>query len=113
MDENERKFEERAQEAEERFERSAREASELAGEAAERLGRRADQAAEQLGNLLGDAVDWLTAPPFLPQETRQHLYAAKRETLLAIRSMLDSSLEQVEKKQRQEEAPRVRKIDLE
>ncbi len=34
---------------------------------------------------------------FLPKETRNHLRAAHREHLLALRSILDQAIEQVEK----------------
>ena len=36
---------------------------------------------------------------FLPEKTRQHLQAARRERLLALRSLLDTAIERLEKDQ--------------
>jgi hypothetical protein len=35
----------------------------------------------------------------LPKETRQHLRAARRERLLALRDMVDSAIERIEEKE--------------
>lgn len=37
---------------------------------------------------------------FLPKETRDHLRAARREQLLALRSLLDTGIERLEKEEK-------------
>lgn len=37
---------------------------------------------------------------FLPKETRDHLRAARREQLLALRSLLDQAIERLEKEEK-------------
>ena len=37
---------------------------------------------------------------FLPAETRKHLYAAQREQLLALRSIVDAAIERVQEEEK-------------
>ena len=50
---------------------------------------------------------------FLPEDTVQHLYAAQREQLLAMRSMIDHAIERVETAQREPPTPRRTEIRVE
>jgi hypothetical protein len=62
---------------------------------------------------LSDKVDWLASPPFLPQDTRQHLYNSRRELLLAGRSLIDRSLERMEERERRRQTRQTTKIEVE
>lgn len=56
------------------------------------------------------AVDAVMVPPFLPAQTRRHLIAARREMLMAGRSLLDvyiQHLEEAERQQREEKATKI------
>ncbi len=48
----------------------------------------------------------------LPDETVQHLQAAQREQLLAIRSLVDAAIERLEKVERDESRRRQEPIDI-
>jgi hypothetical protein len=48
----------------------------------------------------------------LPQQTQQHLWRARKELLLAIRSLIDTRIEMMEKKEARKAEPR-RKIKVE
>jgi hypothetical protein len=48
----------------------------------------------------------------LPQQTQQHLWKARKEFLLAVRSLIDSRIEMMEKKEAAKAEPR-RKIKVE
>ena len=61
---------------------------------------------------IDEKVDWLMAPPFLPEETREHLYNARRETMLAARSLIDKSLERLEKSKRRHQGQQATKIPV-
>ena len=50
--------------------------------------------------------------PRLPQETRRHVYEAKKETLLALRSLIDRAVARVEEKEKAGGQGRT-KIDIE
>ena len=39
-------------------------------------------------------------PPWLPQETRSHVYEARKEMMLALRSLIDRAIEMVEEKEK-------------
>ncbi|OIO90440.1 MAG: hypothetical protein AUK03_12960 [Anaerolineae bacterium CG2_30_64_16] len=61
-----------------------------------RVGLEVEERPEGLFDLL-----WLTLPVprlslFFPKEMRQHLRAARREHLLAVRSLLDKAIERLE-----------------
>ena len=49
---------------------------------------------------------------WLPQETRSHIYEARKETLLALRSLIDRAIELVEEKEKAGGQGRT-KIDIE
>ena len=53
---------------------------------------------------LDEKVDWVLAPPFLPKETREHLFNARRETMMAVRSLIDRSLSRLEEAQRRRDS---------
>jgi hypothetical protein len=78
-----------------------------------RMGEQMEQAGEGAASWVADFADWLMAPPFLPKETRRHLYAARREALLAMRSMLDRAVERTEDRERRAEGHTATKIDVE
>ncbi len=80
---------------------------------AERLGQRAERTTEDMFEWVADKVDWFLAPPFLPRETRQHLYAARREMMLAARSLLDRSIKRAEEAERRQEGGKATKIPVE
>ncbi len=49
---------------------------------------------------------------WLPQPTQQHLWKARKEILLAIRSLIDSRIELIEKKEARKAEPRKKiKVD--
>jgi hypothetical protein len=48
----------------------------------------------------------------LPRQTQQHLWKARKELLLAIRSLIDTRIEMIEKKEAGKNEPR-RKIKVE
>ena len=56
----------------------------------------------------GEIIFTLTPPRRLPEPTREHLRTASREALLALRSLLDEALSQLEKKK----GKSPRKIDI-
>ena len=56
----------------------------------------------------GEIILTLTPPRRLPEHTREHLRTASREGLLALRSLLDEALNQLEKKK----GKSPRKIDI-
>lgn len=78
-----------------------------------RMGEQVEEAGEGAASWLADVADWVMAPPFLPTETRRHLYAARKEALLAVRSMIDRSIERAEERERRTEGPKATKIDVE
>ena len=50
-----------------------------------------------MGAILGCASRWKRRVPLpLPSETRQHLLNAKREVLLALRSLVDTAIERTD-----------------
>lgn len=49
---------------------------------------------------------------FLPAEAREHIWAAQKETLLAIRSFIDAVVESVEKAEKQGKKKGRTKIDV-
>lgn len=73
---------------------------------------RAREAARAFSGWVNDKVDWLLSPPFLPDDTRTHMSAARREMLLAVRSLIDHSLERSEEAERRRAARRPTKIDV-
>lgn len=48
---------------------------------------------------------------WLPQPTQEHLWKARKELLLAIRSLIDSRIEMIEKKEARKSEPK-RKIKV-
>jgi hypothetical protein len=48
----------------------------------------------------------------MPQETQQHLWRARKEILLALRSIIDSRIEMIEKREAGKPSPK-RKIKVE
>ncbi len=48
----------------------------------------------------------------LPDETVNHMYAAQREQLLAIRSLVDAAIENVEKLERDDTPKRKQRIEI-
>jgi hypothetical protein len=57
---------------------------------------------------LDQKMNWLMVPPFLPKETRQHLFNARREMMLAARTLLDKSisrLDEAERRQQSQQGP--------
>jgi hypothetical protein len=51
---------------------------------------------------------------FLPEDARKHLYAAQREQLLAMRSMLDAAIKRIESAEKEEQlGPRRTEITVE
>ncbi len=55
---------------------------------------------EDLFDLLRSMLRMPCLSAFLPKETRQHLHAARREQLLAVRSLLDKTIERLEEKEK-------------
>lgn len=55
---------------------------------------------EDFFDLLRSMVRVPRLSAFLPKETRQHLRAARREQLLAVRSLLDKTIERLEEKEK-------------
>ncbi len=49
----------------------------------------------------------------LPEEFWEHRRAARREALLAVRSLIDAALERLEEEERAERPKRARKIEIE
>ena len=45
-----------------------------------------------------------------PKETRQHLFRASKEFLLALRSLVDSAIERIEAEEQREETRRPRRV---
>lgn len=80
---------------------------------AEKAGPRAERQMKGSYEWMEEKVDWLLVPPFLPRETRQHLYAARREMLLAARSLLDRSIHRLEEAERRQEGSKATKIQVE
>jgi hypothetical protein len=68
---------------------------------------------EGLYKWIDERIDWLWAPPFLPRETRGHLLNARREAMLAARSLIDKSLERLDESQRRQQHPGPTKIKVE
>lgn len=50
---------------------------------------------------------------FLPGETQKHLWRAKKEVLLALRSLIDARIEAIEKKEEKGTEEKKKKIDIE
>lgn len=50
---------------------------------------------------------------FLPEETRDHLRAARRERILALRSLLDIAIQRLEKEPEKKPRRKAEKIDVE
>jgi hypothetical protein len=50
---------------------------------------------------------------FLPEEAVQHLQAAQREQLLAMRSIIDAAIERLEDSEREAKTPRRTEIPVE
>ncbi len=48
----------------------------------------------------------------LPEEAVKHMYAAQREQLLAIRSLVDAAIESLEKMERDEGPKRKQRIEI-
>jgi len=65
-----------------------------------------------LVDYLGDAMEWVMTPPVLPAETRRHLYAARREFMLATRSLLDRNIERLEQAEHRQEGGKSTKIPV-
>jgi hypothetical protein len=53
---------------------------------------------------LDEKIDLVLAPPFLPKETREHLFNARREAMLAMRSLVDRSLSRMEEAQKRRDS---------
>ena len=49
---------------------------------------------------------------WLPEETRSHIYGARKEVLLALKSLIDRAIERVEEREKAEAKKRT-KIDIE
>jgi hypothetical protein len=49
----------------------------------------------------------------LPEEFWEHRRAARREALLAVRSLIDAALERIEEEERAERPKRAKKIEIE
>lgn len=76
-------------------------------------GREVLWTSEGLYKWIDEKIDWLIAPPFLPRETREHLFNARREAMLAARSLIDKSLERLDESQRRRQNPGPTKIKVE
>ncbi len=50
---------------------------------------------------------------FLPAETKKHLLRAKKEILLALRSLIDARIEALEKREEKGAEEKKKKIDVE
>lgn len=74
---------------------------------------RAAKRGEKVADVVSETMEWFIAPPFLPQETRRHLYAARKEMLLAARSLIDRSIQRVDDLEKRREASRPTKIPVE
>ncbi|MHB1005280.1 MAG: hypothetical protein ACYC3S_06495 [Chloroflexota bacterium] len=79
----------------------------------EQMGERIEEGAEGVFDWAATVADWVMAPPFLPRTTRDHLHAARREMLLAARTLIDKSIERTEEATRRHEPPKATKINVE
>jgi hypothetical protein len=68
---------------------------------------------ENLYKRVDEAINWVVAPPFLPKEARDHLYNARREMMLAARTIIDKSLERLDESQRRQQNQPPTKIKVE
>ncbi|MCL5107537.1 MAG: hypothetical protein M1401_01420 [Chloroflexi bacterium] len=59
-----------------------------------------------------EKMNWLMVPPFLPKETRQHLYGARREMMLAARTLIDKSISRLDEAERRQQSQGPTKIPV-
>lgn len=76
-------------------------------------GREVLWTSEGMYKRMDEVINWLVAPPFLPRETREHLFNARREMMLAARSMIDKSIERLDEAQRRQQNRPPTKIKVE
>lgn len=72
---------------------------------------------EKVVNLVNSMLDvernfWDLFLDFVPQEARKHLRAARREKLLALRSLLDAKIKDLEEDQKAADKARPQKVKV-
>jgi hypothetical protein len=72
---------------------------------------------EKIVNLVNSMLDvernfWDLFLDFVPQETRKHLKAAHKEKLLALRSILDAKIEDLEEDEKRAAQKRPQKVKV-
>ena len=73
---------------------------------------------EKVVNLVNSMLDverdfWDLFLDFIPEETKKHLKAARREKLLALRSLLNSKIKDLEEEGKKEGKRRPQKVKVE